>query len=557
LSTQGKRVCWTAAAVALAGFGLLIYWEQTARPLWVDEEMLALNARNRSFARFADPLWLDQVVPLAWLALERLVMLTLGTGERAVRLLTVLFGGGTLMAALWIGRRWMGAVGATVLVLLCAIGEWFVFFTLELKHYSADTLGALFMPALAAWAIEGEDASGGLARRALLWWGAASAALWFSNGALFVTPACGTILCVEWARKDGRAARGILLAGLAWVVSSAGYYAIVLRHALANPFLRTYWAFAYPPTSSGVTVTLRWLAAQLEPFAVKPAGTRLWLLFWLAAASGILAAIAKRRPLGLMLAAVPLSALALALFHLVPPFERLVLWVVPSLYAGVALFADAAADAVRREYRRRRFLGLALALGGIAIAGAVCIDIAWRGALALANKPHSNYGLDDRRSVRWLVGTHHPGDVLMTTHFGLAAVWWYGGLNVSDPDHAGRLSDGTPIFEVGHVPPGPECVRSEHEIDAALSGQSRVLVYLGFRLNVLPPGFDTFVLESLARRAALVGYQRYVEDSQLAVFDLGQAPREEPSLPHELAGHPEEALPRVTGCLSVTPARRW
>src|SRR5262245_41098739 len=116
--------------------------------------MLLLNVRDRGFAQLAGALWLDQSAPLGWLALERLALLTLGTDERAVRLLTVVFGIGTLFTGVWIGRRWMSPAGATVLVLLCALGEWIVFFTLELKHYSSDTFWALFLPALAVWALE-------------------------------------------------------------------------------------------------------------------------------------------------------------------------------------------------------------------------------------------------------------------------------------------------------------------------------------------------------------------------------------------------------------------
>jgi hypothetical protein len=138
-----KPVYWIPTLTALAGAAVLIYWTSTARPLWVDEEMLLLNVRDRAFSELAGPLWLDQSAPLGWLAMERLALLTLGTGERAVRLLTVIFGTATLLTGAWIGRRWMSPFGATVLVLLCAIGEWLVFFTLELKHYSADTFFAL------------------------------------------------------------------------------------------------------------------------------------------------------------------------------------------------------------------------------------------------------------------------------------------------------------------------------------------------------------------------------------------------------------------------------
>jgi hypothetical protein len=134
--------------------------------------------------------------------------------------------------------------------------------------------------------------------------------------------------------------------------------------------------------------------------------------------------------------------------------------------------------------------------------------VSWNssGAVDLEARPHTNHGLDDRRSVRFLMAVRRPGDVLMTTHFGLAAVWWYGRLNISGADRGGGFRDGSPIFEVGHMAPGVSCDQGTGEMNAALGGHSRVVVYLGFRTNVEPPGFDSLVLDHLSRRGALVVY---------------------------------------------------
>jgi hypothetical protein len=542
--------------------------------MWVDEQMLALNVRDRSFILLAGPLWLDQSAPLGWLALERLIMLTLGTGERSVRLLTVLFGIGTLATAVWIGRRWMTPLGATILVALCAFGEWIVFFTLELKHYSSDTLWALLLPALAARTAEAAPGlsatgtSGRFRHRMFIWWLVASAGMWFSNGAVFVTPACAAALAaVAWQidrpatsalDRARRVVSWFLLPAAVWTASFALCYALVLRPALENAYLKTYWAFAFPPVAGGARATLEWVGAQLVPFAVKPAGSGFPVLFWLAYATGILAGLARRSPLALMVAVVPLSALVLAILHVVPTFERLALWFVPSLYVGIALCADAAAWLGQRARRAApvsvRWAGPALAAGLAILAIAVAADVVRRGAFALENRPRSNYGLDDRSSVRSVLEAHRPGDVIMSTHYGLAAIWWYGRRNVADPDRSGRLPDGTPMFEIHHVQPGDACPRWNAEIDSVLNGQSRVIVYLGFRMNVEPPGFDELVLEELGRRGALVGYKEYAEESRVAIFDLGETAGGLPALPSRVDRAP---VPVPAGCMSIMPARRW
>jgi hypothetical protein len=72
---------WIAYAIAIAGAGSARLLVPPGTPLWVDEEMIALNARWRSFADLGGPLWLDQSAPLGWLALERAALVAFGTAN--------------------------------------------------------------------------------------------------------------------------------------------------------------------------------------------------------------------------------------------------------------------------------------------------------------------------------------------------------------------------------------------------------------------------------------------------------------------------------------------
>src|SRR5262245_18775578 len=96
------------AIVAAAGALLLVVQWAGGRPLWLDEEMIAINLRDRSVGELAGALSLGQTAPYGWLALQRLVFVIAGGGERALRVVPLAFGIATLAAAAWIGRRWLG-----------------------------------------------------------------------------------------------------------------------------------------------------------------------------------------------------------------------------------------------------------------------------------------------------------------------------------------------------------------------------------------------------------------------------------------------------------------
>jgi len=546
------RRYWLAALAAIIGASVYVYWTSTARPMWVDEEMLALNVRDRTFTQLTGSLWLDQSAPLGWLTLDRLIFIIVGTGERAVRLLTTLFGIATIGTAFWIGRRWLSPIAATILVALCAFGEWIVFFTLEAKHYSADTFLALLLPALAAWVFDDDEHA--ILRRAVAWWTAAAIGLWFSNGALFVTPGCAASMCaLIWRRNGFRVAAIAAFAGLIWAASFAIDYVLVLKPALGNAYLNTYWAFAFPPTADGLIATITWFGRLLSPFAVKPAGSGYALLFWVCWVAGIAVATASGSALAVILIGVPASAVALAVLHFVPPFERLALWIVPSLYVGLALCVDAW-PFVRGRFARAT--ALASGLGFVLTLSAVVAsaNIAVRGIHALEVRPRSNYGLDDRSSVRWLMSVRQPGDVVMTTHYGLAAIWWYSGTNVSNPDAGGLLGGDTPMYEIGHLDPGSACTAANDAFHAAIAGRSRLVVYLGFRMVVEPEGFDDLVLATFGRRWPLVAYKDYAEGSRVAIFDLRESsggPVVIPSTIHAARPH------SIDGCVGIKSGKRW
>ena len=440
-----------ALMIGLIAVWLDIHQWLSARPLWLDEETIALNVRDRSFAELGGSLWLGQAAPFGWLVIERVAVLTLGAGEIALRLLPLLFGIATLAAALWIGRRWLGPAGATVLMLLSAVSQFLSHYRFEVKHYTGDAFFALLLPALVIWTIEA-DAPAERSRRTVIWWLAAAVGLWLANGALLVTPACALFLLAARWRRDGRgAAFQVALCGLIWLASFGVLYQLSLRDTLNNPYLAGYWEAELPAARLGLLGTLRWTLDRFQPLAINPGGISpagLWVSLWLLAACGF--AYGARPALGLVFATVPLSAFAFAGLRLVPLYQRLSLWIVPALYVGLALIVDRVVRFGRDAYHRRQWTYLTLAALFALAALRLCDDIFGRGKedMRVARPPDNKHELDDRAAVRWLMRQRQPGDAVMTTHLGWPAVWWYGGIPIGNSEAAaGRLPDGSAMLK--------------------------------------------------------------------------------------------------------------
>jgi hypothetical protein len=114
----------------------------------------------------------------------------------------------------------------------------------------------------------------------------------------------------------------------------------------------------------------------------------------------------------------------------------------------------------------------------------------------------------------------------------------------------GSLRDRIPILEVDHVEHGRAC--HSDDLRRALLTYRRALVYLGFRFDDVPPGFDDFLLQELGKIGRVTESQRFPGVTRAFVVDI-VPPRQESAR----ATIPLDSPTPTTGCISVQPARRW
>ena len=151
-----------------------------------------------------------------------------------------------------------------------------------------------------------------------------------------------------------------------------------------------------------------------------------------------------------------------------------------------------------------------------------------------------------------------PGDVLIATHLGLPALWWYGGIGIADPGAGSRHpGDGAAILELRHHWPGSgtcEPIDGKSQPERALAGARRAAVFLGFDSDI-PPGLQELALNTFNEFARLVSFKLIASEGTVAIFDLTLPPdREFLAVPPRWGRHDS---PVLRGCVSLRPARRW
>ncbi|WP_033340599.1 glycosyltransferase family protein [Catenuloplanes japonicus] len=537
--------------VILGSAARVVRWF-TDRPLWLDEQMIAINLRDRSFAALAADLSHDQSAPIGWLWAQRAVFLTLGDDGRALRLIPLLFGVGTLVLAYWAGRRLLGPAGTLVLVTLLAVNGSLMRYSTEIKQYSADAFTVLLLLTLALLG----------AHRAWLWWLAAAVSGLFSTAAIMVTPGLALVLVIVSIRSAGwlgairQHAAGVAVFAAALIA----HYVLALKYALGDDTLAALNArLGFPPP--GVRGTVTWLIERPATLAGDPIGVRVELaaVIWLLALIGIVAAAwwprgtspasapaalasasapasagaslstvpgwtaGPRWVRGLLLAAPIATAFAAAVAHAVPLYGRFAIQLLPPLFVAAAIAADLIVFTLLTAARRPARL-IPASVGAVGIAALAAFGIAPAAAAAAGPAPYTN-GFDDRAAVQAIVAAHRPGDLVLANPSAWPAVKWYAGPALGP---VGVLEN-----NCRHNP-----------IADAARGYHRILVYAGMQAG----GTDTekVIAERLAALGTVSSPERFRSG---AVYTV--------TLSADIARSQTPVIGKATGdaCLTVSAAR--
>ena len=409
------------------------------RSFWQDEICLALSIVNRSFSEIWQHVLLFPdfaQAPLLFQLIEKTFISVLGDSELSLRLFPVMASIASLFLARRFFKRVLDPFGATLALALFSVIEPLVYFAAELKPYGIDVLAALIVYEMFWWL--GKTLT--IKRIALFALGGA-VIIWFSYAMLFILAGGGFVLLAQsLARRDMKKIAVLTGSYLCWLLSFILLYQLSLSRML-NPDLLKNWrltgGFALDPiwTLGGLAWTGR---VFLDMFRF-PLGMGFVFPVAVIFAAGCFQLFRRDRwGLPFLIAPFILTILA-GSFQKYPFFERMILFLVPSLLVVVAVgVRDISFKLSAYKFWAGVVFVVAVFIYPVGVASQFVV------------KPRGNE--QNREAMAYLTQHYQPGDVIAISPQAQYPFWYYGqrlGLNVRMPLHGvGDGSFAAPVIQL-------------------------------------------------------------------------------------------------------------
>lgn len=407
-----------------AGFFFRLRQYLFNRSLWLDEAMLGNNIVKRDLVSLlTQPLAENQGAPAGFLALSKFFISVLGSGELVLRLLPLLAG----LASLYFGYRLSLLVFRTTSAQLCFVGllafcPSLIYYSTELKQYSVDVAAALFLLWQTLRILEQ-----GKGYRALALGGAL--ALWFSHASILVLSAIGLVLLVKsWRNKDRKVCQTVFACILIWLLSFSLHFLLSMHLLVSNEALLRFWKLGYAPFPPNSLAELSWYLEAILGLVYLSFFQRArlglytlpdWfglpnLIISLFLLAGAVVLFRKKRNLALILFLCIVCTMMASVIHLYPFRNRLVLFLVPTVFLAVASLVEAIQSYPKEGTVAFRYGAAALAV--------IFLALVFIPTLTMARSPY-NVG-DVKSALSYVAQNQQRGDA-MAIAFGSTRVFKY------------------------------------------------------------------------------------------------------------------------------------
>lgn len=376
------------------GLGLRAYHYLRDPSLWHDEAALVLNVIGKGFGELLGPLLFSEAAPPLFLWAERAVVLLLGDGTYALRLLPFLASCAALLLFVPAARGLLRPAAVPWAVFLFACNDHLLWHASEAKPYSIDVLAATALAALwcrtRGWPLE---------RQALLYAALAPFVIFLVYPGCFL---CGGLL-LALLPALGRA-RARLTAWLAYGALALGVGAAFLllyvgpARAQRSTAMEQCWVDAFPPWGRPWDVPHWALRSTLDVlrYCCEPAGNVLALLLF----AGAVALWRRGARAALVLLLAPAGLALAASFVGGYPYTggRVLVYLTPAV---VLLIAEGVPPALAWLRDRSRWAAVPLVLVLLAPLGLAAVNAAFPGGRA-----------DNAGATAYVLAERRPGDVI-------------------------------------------------------------------------------------------------------------------------------------------------
>jgi hypothetical protein len=364
--------------------------------LWHDEAALVLNVIGKDFAQLLGPLYCAEAAPPLFLWAERALVLLLGDGTYALRLLPFLAGCGALLLFLPVARSLLPPAAVPWAVLLFALNDHLLWHASEAKPYSLDVLLATAL--LAVWC---RTRGWPLEHRCLIPAALAPVAIWL------VYPGCflmgGLMIALLPALWRQRACGRSWLAFASLMLTTAvAFLCLYLGPARAqrHPAMDACWTSGFPPWDQGAWHVAVWLVkSTLDAlcYCFAPVGNVLAPV--LIAGAVVMWRRGERATLALLLAPAWLALVAAGIGGYPYGGSRVIVYLTPAIILLLAAGIPPALTWLRAQ--------LSLAAAALVVTLLVGAGAACYGTAAPAGRPAV------ANASKYVLARRQPGDIIM------------------------------------------------------------------------------------------------------------------------------------------------
>jgi len=397
-----------------------------------------------------------------------LCAVALGTSERSLRLVSLIFGLGSLPLMLAVSRRVLNDGGVALAMGLFSFLGPLIYYSNEVKPYACDVAASLaILLAMLDWWDRPRT------RNALVAAGVGVLAIFLSFPAIFVLAGCAI-----WMLVRMKQVRLVLCVGGVWLAAMAVDYFLFLRVSMrgeGRPHVIHFWQARNAFMPHDPWAAIQWVFSDLVEIARNPGA--MWLDYPDAAIIGLAVGIAVMTQCGgkWLLILAPLPVVLIASEEKLYPFaDRLALFFVPMYLLIIALGMESL------------WSNLAAKAAAVAIVGCIFLPTAQHAVGYMIVPPGREESL---QAYRWVAQRMHVGDGVYLSRFAQPSFEYY------------QSEAGWPVQIVRsaavHVQGGPG-LQPADVFDAVKACAGRGRIWL---IQIHPDDTESFDTEAITRDA--------------------------------------------------------